>query len=147
MGRNGFREDWRTKIATRGRRTPYFVVFDHDDHVHILFVATTRGGNASRSRTRIVRFLDCTDAGSAGSIITTARIKYLDRSILYCIRFGVQTTHVFGTKVQVKLIQAHNDLKCLLAHTDPNQIIRDSHCKPYFEDRKDRYTGCVWCGL
>jgi len=135
------REDWHTKIATRGRRTPYFVVFDHDDHVHILFVATTRGGNASRSRTRIVRFLDCTDAGSAEAIITTTRVKYLERFILYCIRFGVQTTHVFGTKVQTELIHAHEDFKRVLAHTDPNQIIRDSQCKPYFEDRKDRYVG------
>jgi len=98
-------------------RLASFIAFDHNDHLHILYNASTGGGNPSRSRNRITPFLGCTSAGLTEATITKTRIKYLRRFILYCIRFGLETSYIFGDKQQQALIDANNEFKLLYSCT------------------------------
>jgi hypothetical protein len=105
-----------------------------------MYISAPGGGNPTRSRNRIVQFLSCTSTGVAE---TATKVKYIRRFILYCVRFGFETTHIFGNKVQPELVQAHNQFKVLFAHRNPDEIIAEARCEAYYEDRKDRLTGRI----
>jgi len=131
---------WKDNIATRTKAGPCFIAFDHGDHLHILFNASTGGENLARTRTRIAQYLGCKSSGVAEATITCVKVRYLRKFILYCVRYGIERTHLYGNKRQTELAEALNEFKLLFAHRDPNDVLADARCEEYHDDRKERIT-------
>nr|AJI02597.1 non-structure protein 1 [Mosquito densovirus HB-3] len=137
LHQDNVKEDWRYIATTRAKQAPSFITFDHGNHLHILFSSSSSGGNSTRVRTRITRFLSATSAGNAEATITFSRVKFLRNFILYCIRYGIETTHIYGNKVQKQLTEAMDTFKILFEDRDPNDVILDAKCKLYHEEKKE----------
>jgi len=84
---------WRGQIAKARGVLPSFLLFDHGDHVHLLYSSRSGGGNPARSRDRIVRFLHASDAGTAEAVITNIKIRNIRKFLLYCVRKGISSAH------------------------------------------------------
>ncbi|AYH52678.1 NS1 [Aedes albopictus densovirus] len=137
LHKNNCKEDWRYIATTRAKQAPSFITFDHGDHIHILFSSSNTGGNSTRVRTRITKFLSATSAGSAEATITFSKVKFLRNYILYCIRYGIETVNIYGNKIQQQLTEAMDTFKVLFENRDPNDVILDAGCKLYHEEKKE----------
>jgi hypothetical protein len=133
-------DTWKTAVAGRKKGCPSFISFDHGDHIHVLFGSSGGGGNSTRTRGRITRFLSTNSAGIAESIITMQRVKHLRKFLLYCIRYGVEGTHVYGSPRHPDLAEILETLKQLFKDRDPNEVIQMAGCEPYAEHKKDTKT-------
>lgn len=137
LHKDNVKEDWRYIATTRAKQAPSFITFDHGDHIHILFSSSNTGGNSTRVRTRITKFLSATSAGSAEATITFSKVKFLRNFILYCIRYGIETVNIYGNKIQQQLTEAMDTFKILFENRDPNDVILEAGCKLYHEEKKD----------
>jgi hypothetical protein len=72
--------------------------------------------------------------------ITFSRIRLLRRFLLYCLRYGIQTTHIYGIKQQTDLQEINKEFQLLFQHHDPNDVIKDAKCEQYIEENKERTT-------
>jgi hypothetical protein len=133
-------DSWETAVAKRKKGCPSFISFDHGDHTHILFGCSGGSGNATLSRGRMTRFLSANSAGIAESIITMQRIKHLRKFLLYCIRYGIERTHLYGSPNNPHLSHGLDIFKQLFKDRDPNEVIHMAGCEPYAEMRKDVKT-------
>lgn len=137
LHKNNCKEDWRYIATTRAKQAPSFITFDHGDHIHVLFSSSSTGGNSTRVRTRITKFLSATSAGGAEATITFSKVKFLRNYILYCIRYGIETVNIYGNKIQQQLTEAMDTFKILFENRDPNDVILDAGCKLYHEEKKE----------
>lgn len=137
LHKNNCKEDWRYIATTRAKQAPSFITFDHGDHIHILFSSSNTGGNSTRVRTRITKFLSALSAGNAEATITFSKVKFLRNYILYCIRYGIETVNIYGNKIQQQLTEAMDTFKVLFENRDPNDVILDAGCKLYHEEKKE----------
>jgi hypothetical protein len=140
---NNLSETWKTAVAGRRKGCPSFISFDHGDHIHVLFGCSGGGGNATRTRGRITRFLSANSAGIAEAAITMKRVKYLRRFLLYCICYGIQGTNLYRSPRHPDLREVMEMFKTLFKDRDPNEVIRMAGCEPYAEkkDVKTRRLG------
>jgi len=68
------------------------------------------------------------------------RVKYLRKFLLYCIRYGVDGTHLYGSPRHPDLSEVLETFKQLFRDRDPNEVIRMAGCEPYAEQKKDIKT-------
>jgi len=129
--------EWKNNITRHARPGPTFVVYDHIDHLHILYSSLSGGGNPARTRQRICTFLGCTDAGGAEALITGIKFKDIKRFIFYCIRHGVQRMRFVGNRGRKDLTEVYALFNQLCATHAPDDIIQGAKCEPYHEQRKD----------
>jgi len=90
----------------------------------------------TRTRGRITRFLSANSAGVAESIIMMQRVKTLRKFLLYCVRYGVEGTHLYGSPRHTDLAEIMETFKQLFKDLDPNEVIRMAGCEPYAEQKK-----------
>jgi hypothetical protein len=133
-------ENWKSRPKTNSSQAPSFITFDHGEHFHVVFTSSSNGGNPARQRTRITKFLSSKSQGIAEATITFSRIRLLRRFLLYCLRYGIQTTHIYGAKQQADLQEINKEFQLLFQHHDPNEVIKDAKCEQYIEDNKERTT-------
>lgn len=128
--------DWKKRKSIRRLRAPNFTTFDHGDHYHIIYSSHAKGGNSSKQRTTIGRYLGATSAGFTELNAACQRIYNLDGYILYLIRYGNETLNQYG---DINNETANAIKKCFEKHfrnRDPNEILIDSKCKFYIEQKK-----------
>lgn len=130
-------EHWKRESASRSKQAPCFIGFDHGDHTHVIYASDERGGNAARQRGRIAKYLGATAAGSAECISSFSRVNLLRNFILYCIRNGIETVNIHGNKVNEELKEAKILFEQMFEDRNPEEVIQDSMCKTYIEERKE----------
>ena len=118
------------------KQSPTFIAFDHGDDIHILYATSPTGGNAAKRRDRILKFIYASRAGIAEAISTFSRVRLLRNYILYCIRFGIETYHKFGTGGQDELGEILVEYEKLFGSENPEHVIQDSLCRIYTEQKK-----------
>lgn len=128
--------DWK-QSASHHKQAPNFISFDHGDHLHIVYPGTKSGNNITRSRTRIIKYLGATPEGSTEAIATTVKVKWIRNFLLYCIRYGIETTALYGSTIRSTLSEVNNLFKELFSAEDPNNIIQNM-CPGYEERGKER---------
>jgi hypothetical protein len=121
---SNIRGNWRTIIARATRICPAFLIFNHGDHLHILYSTLSGGGNPIRTRERIARFLSFSDAGNTEMVVTA------------CVK--VYKTHCVGNTTRAELRPIYNLFRQLPATQDPNAVITNSRCETYFEQKKQQ---------
>lgn len=118
------------------KRHPDFIEFDHGDHFHILFTTNTTAGNKTRSRNRIATYYQAGNAGITEILITTQTVKHTRAFIQYLIRYGIRSMRKVGAHNET----LENALKTITngLNTDESiqQVINDSKCEQYIEEKK-----------
>lgn len=118
------------------KQSPTFIAFDHGDDIHILYATSPTGGNAAKRRDRILKFIYASRAGIAEAISSFSRVRLLRNYILYCIRYGIETYHKFGTGGQEELGDILEHYEELFGEENPDRVIQDSLCRIYTEQKK-----------
>lgn len=131
-----FAQNWKQRTAHRNTQAPSFLSFDHGDHIHIIFPCAESGTNGARTRNRITTYLGASSSGIAESVVTTQIIKNLRNYLLYCIRYGVNTANIHGSRQKEKLNYIQGLYNQLLKSYSGTTII-DGKCKLYIEQKKE----------
>lgn len=126
-------DDWKSKAAKK--TGPQFITFDHGDHYHVIY-GSSQENNIARQRQRISKYLRATSAGAAEITLTSMRIRLLRNFVLYCVRYGLESFHFYGTRITPEF----KDLERLVHQIRDEglvEYIETGECKRYIEDRKE----------
>lgn len=123
------------RLPTNSNQCPTFIRFDHGDHWHILYTATT-DSNAYRQLRRICKHLHATPAGFAESSAGKQTVRHIWRFVEYCSRYGIGTVHKFGYKIDDKITNVINKLNTM---NIPENTDNTEPCRQYAEEQKEKF--------
>lgn len=124
-----------SRFPTDTSHSPSFIRFDHGDHFHFLYTATT-DSNSHRQLRRICKFMYALPAGFAEATSTKQPVRYIWRFIEYCVRFGLGTVNRFGYKADSKI---NNVMQKINSMPIPEITENTEPCRQYAEEQKDKF--------
>lgn len=123
------------RLPTNSNQCPAFIRFDHKDHWHILYTATTES-NAHRQLRRICKYLHALPAGFTESAASKQCVRHIWKFVDYCSRYGLGSVSRFGYKVDSKITDIINKLSSLPL---PEITQNTEPCRQYAEQQKEKF--------
>lgn len=123
------------RLPTNSNQCPTFIRFDHGDHWHILYTATTES-NAHRQLRRICKYLHAIPAGFAEGAASKQCVRHIWKFVDYCSRYGLSSVSRFGYKIDSKITDVINKLSSLPI---PEITENTEPCRQYAEQQKDKF--------